>query len=150
QRYVHPYGYVTDRPGSIRKQDWNSRTLSTDYVASQQISLTSAFKTTISVGGQLVKTDRDSVLLIGAELPGPAPATVSSANSVTSAVAQSQVITGGFLGQAMIAFKDRYFITGGARIDGNSAFGENLGLQTYPKASASYVISEEPFWPRAL
>jgi outer membrane receptor protein involved in Fe transport len=150
QRYIHPYGYVTDRLGSYRKQDWDSRTLSTDYVASQQVSLSSALKTTISVGGQLVQTNRDSILLIGAELPGPAPATVSSANSVTTAVAQSQVITGGFLGQAMIAFKDRYFITAGARVDGNSAFGTNLGLQTYPKASASYVVSEEPFWPQLL
>ena len=36
------------------------------------------------------------------------------------------------------------------RIDGNSAFGQDLGLQTYPKASASYVISDESFWPTAL
>jgi outer membrane receptor protein involved in Fe transport len=38
------------------------------------------------------------------------------------------------------------FLTGGARFDKYSAFGSNLGLQTYPKVSASYVISDESFW----
>jgi hypothetical protein len=32
------------------------------------------------------------------------------------------------------------------RVDGNSAFGSDFGLQTYPKASASWVISDEGFW----
>jgi len=35
-------------------------------------------------------------------------------------------------------------------VDGSSAFGSSFGLQTYPKLSASYVISDEPFWPRTL
>jgi hypothetical protein len=31
-------------------------------------------------------------------------------------------------------------------VDGNSAFGSGFGLQVYPKASASWVISDEAFW----
>src|SRR5262249_9586580 len=46
--------------------------------------------------------------------------------------------------------KDRYFLTVGGRLDGNSAFGEDFGFQVYPKASASWVISEEGFWKPAL
>jgi hypothetical protein len=33
------------------------------------------------------------------------------------------------------------------RVDGNSAFGKSFGLQQYPKVSASYVLSDESFWP---
>ena len=33
------------------------------------------------------------------------------------------------------------------RVDGNSAFGSGFGLQAYPKASASYVLSDEAFYP---
>ena len=33
------------------------------------------------------------------------------------------------------------------RTDQNSAFGENFGLQTYPKVGVSYVLSEYSFWP---
>jgi outer membrane receptor protein involved in Fe transport len=38
----------------------------------------------------------------------------------------------------------------GARVDGNSAFGQSFGLQTYPKVSGSWVLSEESFWPTKL
>ena len=37
-------------------------------------------------------------------------------------------------------------MTVGGRVDGNSAFGENFGFQTYPKASASWVVSDESWW----
>ena len=46
--------------------------------------------------------------------------------------------------------KNSYFLTAGLRVDGNSAFGKNLGLQTYPKLSASWVASDESFWPAAI
>src|SRR2546422_8175907 len=58
--------------------------------------------------------------------------------------------TAGFFSQNVLKFRDRYFLTGGVRFDGNSAFGKSLGLQTYPKISGSYVISDEPFWPTNL
>jgi outer membrane receptor protein involved in Fe transport len=50
----------------------------------------------------------------------------------------------------MIGWRDKLFITAGARIDGNSAFGQSFGLQTYPKVSGSWVLSEESFWPTNL
>jgi hypothetical protein len=36
------------------------------------------------------------------------------------------------------------------RADGNSAFGKSFGLQIYPKASATWVVSDESFWLPAL
>jgi len=47
----------------------------------------------------------------------------------------------------MVGWNDRLFVTGGMRVDGNSAFGSAFGLQTYPKLSAAYVMSEEKWWP---
>src|SRR5690606_31146187 len=41
-------------------------------------------------------------------------------------------------------------LTLGMRVDGNSAFGGDFGLQPYPRASFSYVLSDEPFWPESL
>jgi hypothetical protein len=38
------------------------------------------------------------------------------------------------------------FLTGAVRVDNNSAFGEEFDLATYPKVSATWVVSEEPFW----
>jgi outer membrane receptor protein involved in Fe transport len=56
-------------------------------------------------------------------------------------------VNAGFFGQALLDFKDRYFFTAGLRVDGNSAFGDDFGLQVYPKASLSWVISDESFFP---
>jgi outer membrane receptor protein involved in Fe transport len=56
-------------------------------------------------------------------------------------------VNAGYFLQEMLGWRDRLFVTGGLRVDGNSAFGQNFGLQSYPKLSASYVLSEENFWP---
>ena len=41
---------------------------------------------------------------------------------------------------------ERLFVTLGARLDGNSAFGDDFGLQFYPKAGLSWVVSDYGFW----
>jgi TonB-dependent SusC/RagA subfamily outer membrane receptor len=151
QEFVRPLNYIIERAGRIGLTEWSSRSLSTDYVASQQLSLSENFSATFSAGGQLVQREQTRMTLEGVGLPGPGEHTVSSANiQFPPEVTGERVVTGGFLLQSLFALRDRYFLTAGVRFDGYSAFGENLGtLQTYPKASASYVISEEPFWPAA-
>ena len=47
-----------------------------------------------------------------------------------------------------VGFKDRVFVTGALRVDDNSAFGSSFKAVYYPKLSVSYVISDEPFFPR--
>jgi TonB-linked SusC/RagA family outer membrane protein len=53
---------------------------------------------------------------------------------------------GGYV-QEQLVWGDRLYLTGAVRADDNSAFGTNYDLVTYPKLSASYVISEEPAVP---
>jgi TonB-linked SusC/RagA family outer membrane protein len=49
--------------------------------------------------------------------------------------------------QQQVSFDDRVFFTGALRGDDNSAFGQDFGLIFYPSVSASWVISEEGFFP---
>jgi hypothetical protein len=42
--------------------------------------------------------------------------------------------------------KQRLFVTGALRFDDNSAFGKNFDATVYPKASVSWLMSEEPFF----
>lgn len=51
----------------------------------------------------------------------------------------------GAFAQENIGFFDRYFIDLGFRADYNTAFGDNVGWQYYPKIGLSYELSEEPF-----
>jgi TonB-linked SusC/RagA family outer membrane protein len=47
-----------------------------------------------------------------------------------------------------VGINERLFLTAAVRGDRNSAFGQDFGNIKYPKVSGSWVLSEEPFFPR--
>ena len=60
---------------------------------------------------------------------------------------RQKIWNSGFFLQNVLDVADKYFLTVGTRVDGNSAFGKGFGLQIYPKASASWILSDESFYP---
>lgn len=58
-----------------------------------------------------------------------------------------QKTIGGFF-QQQLGWRDRVFVTGAARWDDNSSFGKDFGVIFYPSVSASWVVSEEDFFPQ--
>ena len=59
-----------------------------------------------------------------------------------------QSTTFGVYGEEVLGWRDRFFLTGSLRQDKNSAFGRNFNAVTYPKVGASWVLSDESFFPR--
>jgi len=59
---------------------------------------------------------------------------------------QTETATLGVFAQQQASFRERLFLTGALRWDASSTFGSDERWQFYPKASASYVVSEEPFF----
>ncbi len=47
-----------------------------------------------------------------------------------------------------VALNERLYLVGAIRGDANSAFGSAYRVAIYPKASASWLLSSEPFFPR--
>lgn len=135
-------------PQGIRNMNrWQHRTLTVDYTGSWNTDVTGAINSRFSWGGQ-VFSDWDHLLTGFAEdFGGPGLKTVSSGAVRRSDEAFLKVVNAGFFFQEVIGVSERLFLTGGLRVDGNSAFGEDLGLQAYPKVSASYVVSDQAFWP---
>jgi hypothetical protein len=82
----------------------------------------------------------------GRGFAGAAEPTVSSASATTGYEEREKVWNAGFFLQNVLDISDKYFLTLGMRVDGNSAFGEGFGLQVYPKGSVSWVMSDEGFW----
>ena len=116
-------------------------TLSNDFLGGD---LTSAF----SWGGQIFRDNHDWTETDIENFAGPGTPTLTSGASVTYRAEERYAITNaGFFGQEQVGLKDRLFLTAGLRVDGNSAFGSQLGLQTYPKVSLSYVLSDYGWWP---
>jgi TonB-dependent starch-binding outer membrane protein SusC len=64
-------------------------------------------------------------------------------NGIEDFVANATV---GVFGQEQVAWNNRLFLTAALRADDNSAFGKEFSAAYYPKVSASWVISEEPWW----
>jgi TonB-linked SusC/RagA family outer membrane protein len=117
-----------------------------DYSATARFNLSPKVSSASSIGGQYYQRRVDSVGVTGLQFPAPGFQTGSS--TATAQGAQNFVTnkTIGLYGQQQFGLNDRVFLTGAVRIDNNSAFGDNFDLAAYPKVSATWVVSEEPFW----
>ena len=146
-RNLRPYGFVSAPGGIISSRRNAYENITFDYVGSFVMPSLAGLRTTFSWGGQGVSTETRETSAYGENFPGPGQPTVSSAGTTLGFEERQRVVNGGFFGQTLFDKDNRYFLTLGFRIDGNSAFGENFGLQSYPKASLSWVASEERFWP---
>jgi TonB-linked SusC/RagA family outer membrane protein len=149
-RNLRPFGFIS-APQGILPDRYNSyQNLTFDYAGNFAHQLRNALRATISWGGQGISTDSRETSAYGENFPGPGNPVVASAGTTLGSEARQRVVNAGGFGQILLDFRNRYFLTAGLRIDGNSAFGQNLGLQSYPKVSLSWVASEEKFWPAAL
>ena len=145
-RNVRPYGFPGAVLGIIQNQIWQNRIISLDWANNYDLQVTSDFKATLSAGTQYINSFVGDVVAYSEGYPAPTDPTVASGSLRNADENRLKNITGGAFTQALFGLKDKYFVTVGARVDGNSAFGESFGFQTYPKASASWVASDESFW----
>ncbi|MEO8575972.1 MAG: SusC/RagA family TonB-linked outer membrane protein [Gemmatimonadales bacterium] len=119
-------------------------TLNYDLTATRDISPT--FISNSSFGAQYLANTYRRTDAYGQDLGATGIRSVSAAAITTSGEAFSEQKSVGFYVQEQLAMRDRLFLTGAVRVDNNSAFGSELNRVFYPKASVSYVISEEPFF----
>ena len=146
---ARPFGNLRSPLGFIWKVDWLHTKLSLDYAGAFKARFGGAWESTSSWGGQYFQ-DRDNYARVdGDDFSGPGDPTVASAaRNTVLAASRLRVVNAGFFAQQQIGFRDRLFLIAGARVDGNSAFGDDFGLQVYPKASLAYTLSEESWWPK--
>jgi len=149
-RNLRPFGFVLQPTGIISSRRNYYQTLTFDYAGSYARPLGSALRTTISWGGQSVATDTRETSAYGENFPGPGDPTVTSGGTRLGFEERERIINAGLFAQTVFDLRNRYFLTLGARVDGNSAFGSDFGLQTYPKAALTWVASEESFWPSSV
>jgi hypothetical protein len=64
-----------------------------------------------------------------------------------SETTQETVTLGRFL-EERLGYNNRVFVTAALRSDDNTSFGTRFGNILYPRLSAAWVVSEEPFFPR--
>jgi outer membrane receptor protein involved in Fe transport len=149
-RTVVPFGFVLDPEGSISVSSYSRRFLTFDYVGTYTANLRPDLRSSFSWGGQATGDFQSTIEASGTGFPGSALPTVQSASSTLGDESRRKIWNSGFFFQNVFDFRNKYFLTLGVRVDGNSTFGKNFNLQAYPKASGSWIVSDEAFWRAGL
>lgn len=102
-------------------------------------------QSTTRIGGTLQYEKGENFSAEGRNLSPVAEVVTSGANVVAGEFRSKRVIYGGFV-QQTFGIANRLFITAAARIDASSVYDADNRWQFYPKASASYLISDAGFW----
>jgi hypothetical protein len=134
--------------GSLTVLTRNANNITADYAANARYPLGAGWSGVTSAGGQFY--GRRTRLRDASTTGFPAAGILALSAGTIQRLDRDDVLDnntlGGFVQQQLI-WNDRLFLTGAVRRDDNSAFGTDYPAVTYPKLSASYVLSEEPALP---
>ncbi len=143
-----PFGYLTLPQGYYWDENTDHTKVSLDYAATLTHQFGSSVASNFSFGGQIFRDRHRWTEIDVQSFAGPGEPTLESGAELTYRADQPFTETNaGFFVQELLGISDQLFITAGLRVDGNSAFGDDFGLQAYPKVSASYVLSDLAAWP---
>ncbi|RLD28579.1 MAG: SusC/RagA family TonB-linked outer membrane protein, partial [Bacteroidetes bacterium] len=143
-RLFIPVGFNTKPNGVSEKATFANTIYNSDINAAYTFNITPSIKSTTGAG-YTYQYDETEYFAIRTDHLGPV-ATVTDAGTVVGRAdyRTQRAIWGGYL-QETIGIKEKIFLTVAGRLDGSSVFGENERQQFYPKASASYLLTEESF-----
>lgn len=130
--------------GRINKFDRTFLGLTAELTAQHRLDL-SDFSFVSTAGGQFFRDEDHQISYTGIDVRDGARS-ISQAATTESNEYLSEVVNYGIYFQENVGFKNRYFLEFGVRADGNTAFGDNIGMQFFPKVGASYLVSAEPFF----
>lgn len=139
--------FSTSRLGFSTDNRTNIRNFSVDLASASTFQPYTTLNSKTTLGAQYINYDFDRNGANGSNLiPGTVSPVGGSIQSVSAATTYTKTL-GVFIEEAL-AYRDRLFLTGAVRTDQNTAFGTNFQKVFYPKLSASYVISDEDFFPK--
>jgi TonB-linked SusC/RagA family outer membrane protein len=122
-----------------------------DYTGSLSFAPTSSLTSKTSLGVQYYQRKDQFIQGEGDFFPAPGLETIGSAGTklgLTDGWSGNNTL--GYYAQEQVGWKDRLYVTAAARVDNNSSFGKDVKWVGYPKASLSYVASEDPWVSKKL
>jgi TonB-linked SusC/RagA family outer membrane protein len=138
----------TTRLGVVSQTNTNLRNFSAKLVSNMTWQARSYLNLKSTVGADYTNQENDALNTTGQQLP-PGGQTIGQAAVVTNWGQTLQTVnkTLGLYGQEQASIRDRMFLTLAARTDQNSSFGTKFQRVVYPKASLSWILSDESFFP---
>ncbi|MGH7639158.1 MAG: SusC/RagA family TonB-linked outer membrane protein, partial [Gemmatimonadaceae bacterium] len=117
-----------------------------DYAGTVSRALPRSLHSATSAGMQLNARKRRDFFASGEGLVANNLNLVGAAASRDADEDISEQTSLGFFFEERLGWRDRLYATGAVRIDDNSAFGSNFSVVVYPKASLSWIASDEEFF----
>ena len=137
--------YLEKRLGEKHDNRFQTSQTSVDLAATARFKLSPSLGSKTSIGGQFYRDKTTGNLAAGFILPGGSE-TISGAGRTEASDTTLESRSVGSYVEQEFALKERLYLTGALRFDDNSAFGQNFNATVYPKASVSWLLSEEPFF----
>jgi TonB-linked SusC/RagA family outer membrane protein len=147
-----PFGNAIDNftnnaPNGSRNLDvTENQNVTLESKASWKRSFGSRWSSSFVIGGQGFVFNSTSQGGSNQNFPGPGLEVIGAGNqpSIYETILKNANV--GTFAQEQIGLDDWIYLTGGARYDFNSAFGQSAGGVLYPKISASIVPSDRKSW----
>lgn len=134
---------------------WARTATATSQLINNDLNLRYTFDITGNVQSQswlgfTVQHDEFTTLAITANRLSPVVQSTNAGTVTGRGDSRSERNIQGAFFQQTFNLSEKLFLTGAIRLDQASPFGENERTQFYPKASFSYLLSEEPFWKEGV
>jgi len=138
-------GTVTDARGNVRNMSGNINATAT-WVPRPWLNSKFTAGTQYVNFNNYTNSAAGNILPPGAANPGQATTPVVNGGNAGTTLAN----TLGLFVEEAVALYDRLWLTTGVRTDQNSAFGTNFERVYYPKVSASWMMSDEEWFPKKI
>jgi TonB-linked SusC/RagA family outer membrane protein len=149
QRIIEPIGFTPGEPtGQLTRFDRTFTSFSLDAAAGWSwASSDGSFGNDLSVGFQGFRDDVSRFSSTGTTFALPGAPDFDEAADISSFESNTEVFTGGVYIDDSFDMWQKLTVSLGVRLDGSTAFGDDVSFETYPKAGLSYLVSSEDFFP---
>ena len=97
----------------------------------------------LTVGVQGFREDESIINGNGLGFALPGTFDFDAAAEITAFEGNVEVFNGGLYVDEQLSFRDKLYLGAGFRIDAGSSFGDNIDTEFYPKATGSYILSDD-------
>jgi outer membrane receptor protein involved in Fe transport len=145
QRRFEPIGFTAGEPtGELNRRDRSFTSVSMD--AGATYSWESPGRTLgsqLTVGLQGFRQEESIINAQGQTFALPGSFDFDAAAVITAFENNVEVFNGGVYVDEQLSVWDKLYLGGGFRVDAGSSFGDNIDTEVYPKATGSYILSED-------
>ena len=149
QRVFQPIGFTPGEPtGQLNRRDRSFTSVSLDAGATYSWENSEgSIGSSLTVGVQGFREEESIINGNGRGFALPGTTDFDAAAVITAFEGNVEVFNGGLYVDEQISLWNKLYVGGGFRIDAGSSFGDEIDTELYPKATGSYVLSDDVSLP---